>query len=92
MEGWSGVAGRDLVGCEDFEKKAEVGEMGDVGVRYGDMEVEGMGIVLSGSLAEVGAPVSLVLHFDLTSISFAWTHMCSMKYPCNQECYRLLLH
>lgn len=51
-----------------------------------------MGIVLSGSLAEGGAPVSLVLHFDLTSISFAWTHMCSMKYPCNQECYRLLLH
>lgn len=45
MGGWSGVAGHDLVGCEDFEKKGEVDEMGYFGVRYGDMEVECMGMV-----------------------------------------------
>lgn len=66
-----------------FEKKAEVYGTGDVGVRYGDMEVEeGMGI----------APVSLVLHFHLTSLISTWTYTCSIKYLCNQECYRLLLH
>ena len=70
------------MGCEDFEKKAEVDETGDVGVRYGNMEVEGIGM----------APVSLVLHFDLISIISAWTYTCSIKYLCHQECYRLLLH
>lgn len=72
------------------KKKAEVDEMGDVGVRYGDMEVEGMGMLLSGSLTEGGATVSLVLHFDFTPIMSAWTPICSMKYLWNQECYRLL--
>lgn len=51
------------MGCEDFEKKGEVDEMGYFGVRYGDMEVECMGMVLNGSLVEEGATVSLVVHF-----------------------------
>lgn len=54
------------MGCEDFEKKGEVNEMGYFGVRYGDMEVECMGMVLNGSLVEEGATVSLVVHFGLT--------------------------